>query len=404
VSPDVTDEARDAVATRARPVRESWTRPPRLRTAVQEGERHATWLELFFDLIFVVAIAQLSHELVEDHSLAGFARFGALFVPVWVAWQGFSAYADRFDTDDLAFRVKLFIAMLAIAALAILIPDVWHGEHTIGFALSYIALRVILLGLYQRAYRSAPAARPLIRRYGAGYSLAVGIWFISLAVPEPERYVLWGIALAVDLSLPPLSTRLHRLVPTHGSHLPERWGLFTIIAFGESIVAVALGTSEAGLGVAAAVAGALGFLAVTCLWWVYFDGHEGLRVEGTSIAMVIYSYAHLPLLIGLAAVSAGLSLLIEEAADDHMTTAATVALAGGSALYLLAVLAAQSVTRRAAWPAVARARLGAIAACSALVPLGALLPPVATVAILLALLVALVAAEGTFVRAATQHA
>ena len=384
-----------------RAIEASWTRPPRLRTADPEDrERRATWLELFFDLVFVVAIAQLSHELVEDHSAAGFLRFCGLFVPVWVAWQGFSAYADRFDTDDLAFRVKLFVAMLAIAALAILIPDVWHGEHTSGFALSYVALRVIMLGLYQRAYRAAPEARPLIRRYGAGYSLAVCIWLVSLAFPEPERYVLWGIALAVDLSLPPLSTRLHRMIPTHGSHLPERWGLFTIIVFGESIVAVALGTSAADLELAAAIAAALGFLAVACLWWLYFDGHEGLTVEGRSAAMVVYSYAHLPLLIGLAAVSAGISLLIEEAGHDHLTSGAAVALVGGSALYLAALLTAQAVTARPAWGSVVRARLAAIAACGAVVAAATLLPPVATVAMLLALLVVLVAVEGTFVRLA----
>jgi low temperature requirement protein LtrA len=131
---------------------------------------------------------------------------------------------------------------------------------------------------------------------------------------------------------------------------------------------------------------------------LYFDGHEGLTVEGTSAAMVIYSYAHLPLLVGLAAVSAGIGLLIEEAANDHLTTGATVALVGGSALYLMALVAAQSVTVRAAWRAVVRARVVAIAACGALVTVAELLPPVATVAILLTLLVVLVAAEGTLVR------
>ncbi|MGH2996067.1 MAG: low temperature requirement protein A, partial [Gaiellaceae bacterium] len=198
--------------------------------------------------------------------------------------------------------------------------------------------------------------------------------------------------------LPPLSTRLHRTIPTHGSHLPERWGLFTIIAFGESVVAVALGTSATEFEVSSAVAAALGFLAVACLWWVYFDKHEGLTVEGTSPAMVIYSYAHLPLLVGLAAVSAGISLLLKEADRDHLTTGATVALAGGSALYLLALLIAHSVTRRTAWRAVVRARLVTIAGCGALVAVAHLLPPVATVAILLLLLAVLVAAEGTFVR------
>src|SRR6266536_1256637 len=105
--------------------RARWLTPPRLRTTADEvGARHATWLELFFDLVFVVAITELAHELEIDHSAAGFLRFAALFVPVYVAWQGYMAYADRFDSDDLLFRVAYFVAMLAIATMAVLIDDV----------------------------------------------------------------------------------------------------------------------------------------------------------------------------------------------------------------------------------------------------------------------------------------
>src|SRR6266498_2652915 len=109
-----------------RPTAARWFVPPRLRTLADEGERHASWLELFFDLVFVVAITELSHELVLDHSAGGFLRFAALFIPVYVAWQGYMAYATRFDTDDLAFRAGYFAAMLAIAAMAVVIVRVRH--------------------------------------------------------------------------------------------------------------------------------------------------------------------------------------------------------------------------------------------------------------------------------------
>src|SRR5438067_3192380 len=203
--------------------RQPWLVPPRLLTVGESGDRHASWLELFFDLVFVVAITELSHQLVLDHSLGGFLRFAGLFVPVFVAWQGFMAYADRFDSDDLAFRVAYFAAMLAVAAMAVLIDDVARGANSAGFVVAYVCLRVFMLALYGRAWRAVPAARPLIRRYGSGYSVGVAIWLASLAFDNPYRYVVWGIALALELSLPPLSTRIHRLVPTHGSHLPERW-------------------------------------------------------------------------------------------------------------------------------------------------------------------------------------
>ena len=129
--------------------------------------------------MFVVAITQLAHEMVVDHSAAGFLRFAGMFVPVYVAWQGYMAYADRFDTDDLAFRAAYFAAMLAIAAMAVLIDDVAHGVHSTGFAVAYVVLRSIRLGLYARAWRAAPEARPLIRFYGPGYAIGVAIWLCS---------------------------------------------------------------------------------------------------------------------------------------------------------------------------------------------------------------------------------
>ena len=325
-----------------------WVVPPRLRT-VEDGdqERHATWLELFFDLVFVVAIAQLSHELVVDHSAEGFLRFAGLFVPVYVAWQGFSFYADRFDTDDLVFRISYLAAMVAIAAMAVLIPEVAHEESTAWFALSYVVLRSIMLGLYGRAWLAVPEARPLIRFYGSGYALGVLIWLVSLGVDTPLRYVLWGIGLAVDLSLPPLAMRLHVRVPTTAGHVVERWGLFTLIVLGESVVLVALGTAGAewdGHSVAAAL---LGALAVAGVWWLYFDRHASIVLRGGTPAVVVYSYAHLPLLLGLAAASAGVALLLEDAGRDRLETGPSAAYLGGIALFLASLVAMRVSTTRA---------------------------------------------------------
>ena len=150
-------------APRARP----WLRPPALRTpAAGEGdERHASWLELFFDLVFVVAIAELAQELVRDHSLGGFAIFAGLFLPVFIAWQGFTFYADRFDSDDVVFRAVMLAAMLAIAALAVQIPDVAAGRHDAG-------LRRRLRDAALAARRALPA-RVAARRAGAAAGRAL---------------------------------------------------------------------------------------------------------------------------------------------------------------------------------------------------------------------------------------
>jgi low temperature requirement protein LtrA len=385
---------RPADRTRVEPSTTVWLRPPRLRTAGAEEERRATWLELFFDLVFVVAIAQLSRELVLNHSVAGFALFAALFVPVFVAWQGFSFYADRFDTDDLAFRLAMFAGMLAISALSVLLPDVVHGHRTAGFALSYVALRAIMLALYARAWRAVPSARPLIRRYGTGYSASVVLWTVSIVVPPPTRYVLWAIGLTIDLSMPPTSTRIHRLVPTSPGHVPERWGLFTLIALGESVVSVGLGAADAHWRVNSGLAAVSGFVVVACIWWLYFDGLSSVTLRGSTGDTVVYSYAHLPLIGALASVAAGVSLLIEEAGETHLPAGTTWALCGGCVIYLMSLLLAGSVSRRSRREEAKRVKVAAGVAVLVVGLLSPLLPLAVTIVALVVILLLVVVRHG----------
>ena len=375
-------------------MRRSLLVPPRLRTAGDAaGDRHASWLELVFDLVFVVAVAEAAHLLELDQSAGGVLRFAALFVPVFVAWQGFSIYADRFDTDDLLFRLSLLAGMLAIAALAVQLEDVAGGEHSAGFALAYVTLRSILLGLYARAWRAVPEARPLIARYGPGYSLAVAIWLASLSVDTPARYGFWAIALAVDLILPPLSTRAIRRVPVHGGHVVERWGLFTLIVLGESVVVVALGTAGSDWDPRSAAAAALGFVAVAGVWWLYFDRLHDVGLQGGAPSILVYSLAHLPLLMGLAAMGAGIALAIEHAGDEHLGRGAAAVYLGAAALFLLALIVMRTVTVGG------RHRLGAaMKACAATLLLGIAalhgsLPLLLVAAAPAAVLVALAVAE-----------
>jgi low temperature requirement protein LtrA len=372
-----------------------WLRPPRLRTlADAEEERHASWLELFFDLVFVVAIAELSHELVVDHTLNGFAVFAALFVPVFVAWQGFSFYADRFDTDDVFFRVCMLAAMLAVAALAIQIPSVAHGESSAGFALAYIAIRVLTVVLNLRAYRHVPLARPLIGRYVAAFSFSVALWTVSLAVPEPWRFLLWGIGLAVDLGVPAvIGPRFVGRVPLHASHIPERFALFTIIVLGESVVAVALGVAGSDWELSSAAGAALGFLAVACLWWTYFDVGAGLALAPGPWTAVRFIYFHVPMWAALTAVAAGVNLLIEEAGAGSLDAGARWALCGGAAVYLCCTSVIQDATARGILRTILGLRLSVVGLLVALAFLGAGLRPVTFAAVMVAVLVALVAFE-----------
>ena len=143
----------------------SWLQPPRLRIGEESKHehRHATWLELFYDLVFVVAVSQVAHNLYADVSIAGFLSFGFLFIPIWWAWIGTTFYANRFDSDDIGHRLLIGLQMLAIAALAV---NVHHGlgESSAGFALAYAAGRAVLVIEYFRAAKHIPQARELATR------------------------------------------------------------------------------------------------------------------------------------------------------------------------------------------------------------------------------------------------
>ena len=373
-------------------------RPPRLRT-LDDGERHASYLELFFDLVFVVAIAQLAHELVLDHSLGGFAIFLALYLPVFIAWQGFSIYADRFDTDDVVFRVAILLGMLAILALTLQIRDVTHGDGT-AFAIAYVALRSLMIGLYLRSYVHVPQARPLIVRYVGGYSLGVVLWIVSLGFGSPGRYVLWGVALAWEYGLPWLSRHLHASIPVHASHVPERFAQFTIIVLGESVVAVALGVAGRDWQLSGVVIAGLGFLVASAIWWTYFGSGVELSLDRSTISTLVFSYVHIPLLAALTAVGAGITLAIEQSASDQLDTGTRWALAGGAAAYLICVTVAQRTLVTGFLPGTARSRLAGVVALVAVAALGGTLDPVVFTAVTTAVLVALV----VFKLWAAQHA
>lgn len=283
---------------------------PRLRSGEEaESERHATWLELFYDLVFVAAVAQLAGTLSNDYSPAGMLRFGALFVPVWWAWVGHTYYLTRFDTEDLGHRLMTMAQMAAAASLAVHVPGAL-GATSAGFALSYAMVRFILVAEYLRAGRHIKAVRPLTSRYAAGFGAAASLWALSLLVPLPWRFGLWGSALAIDLLTPMTAGQLHVRFPPHLMHLPERFGLFTIIVIGEAVVGVVIGIGPNGLTLWSGITGFMGLLVAFALWWGYFEGAKGAAVRALSVRSHVrryqlWIYAHLPLLMGITATAVG---------------------------------------------------------------------------------------------------
>lgn len=299
--------------------------PPRLRINEEnEEERKATWLELFYDLIFVVAIAELSHSLSKDVSVEGFVGFVALFIPIWFCWLGATFYATLFDTDDIRDRLLTLLQMMIVAALAV---NVHHGLSTssTGFALSYVAVRCILIFQFLFAGYHIKEALPLTNWYAVGFSISAGLWLISIFVPVPWRFVLWGSGLILDFLIPLGTGDLATKIPPDISHVPERLGLFTIIVLGESIVAVVRGVAEQEWNFSSTLIALSGLCIAFSFWWLYFDSVSGSPLENMKtgrIGIVLcWLYSHLVLAIALAATGVGVEHLISKSGENALTEA-----------------------------------------------------------------------------------
>ncbi|MBO0810378.1 MAG: low temperature requirement protein A, partial [Actinobacteria bacterium] len=283
------------------------------------AERHATWTELFFDLVFVVAVAQLAAGLHGHQTVPGALAFAGLFVPVWWTWTTYAYAADLFDADDGPFRAVLLGAMLLVAALAATIPAAFAGR-TGGFVIVYAILRADLLAVYAWAWRSDRALRALVGPHIAGFAAGGIGWLCSLAVAAPGRYLVWAASIAIDLVTGLVAYLRGGDVPRHRSHMPERFALFTLIVLGESIIAVSLGTARSAWAVSSVLTAGLGFVLAALLWWLYFarfdDAVFDWALAGSAAERrrsFVFGYGHLPVLAALAAVGVGVRVAIEQA-------------------------------------------------------------------------------------------
>lgn len=314
-----------------------WWRPPRLRSNEPgASERRASWLELFYDLVYVIVVGRLAEGLAHDPTPAGLVAFVALFVPTWWSWSGVTFYNDRFDTDDAAHRVLILLQMAGMALLALSVPHALAGP---GFALSYALVRLLLVGMYVRAALHVPTARPLARWYAAGFSAAALLWAASALLPAPWRYALWALAMAVDVATPLSARSRQERLPVSTTHLPERIGLFTIIVLGEAVAATVRGSGEHGVTVAGVVAAMLVLVLAFCTWWVYFDNLDHRVVRRTRGSGHAWFYGHLPLAMGITAMAVGAERLVGLGAGRLPTMERWLLADGfGLALVSLAVL------------------------------------------------------------------
>lgn len=295
-------------------LRKDLIKPPSLYVEDETQEKHSNWLELLFDLIFVAAVSLLALELNSNYSFYTFLASIPIFFAIWWGWAGHTIYLSRFGPDDLSHRVYTMIQMVVVAFLAINSKDAL-GSTGPGFAISYAILRFMLVVEYIRAGQNVPETKPLTRHYAIGFGLAACMWVISAFLPNPWRYALWCLAIVVDLVTPLTAGKLHQKFPLHPTHLPERFGLLTIILIGEAVVSVVYLVGTMGLTMSNGIICIFGLTIAFSIWWGYFEESKGAeaRVEkkGEQIGKYqLWLYSHFPLLLGIVGTAIGVKQII----------------------------------------------------------------------------------------------
>jgi low temperature requirement protein LtrA len=368
-------------------------RSTRLGAAFREDERVMP-LELFFDLVFVLAITQCTSLMSDDPTWRGLGHGILILALLWWSWVGYAWLTSVFDPEEGGIRIALFCAMAAFLIAAICEPRAFDGL-ALEFAVAYGAVRAAHIALFLIASRDDPAFRRSSLGLGVGTAIGVSLLIAGSFLDPGPRAAVWGLALVLDMAEPYVfGSEGWHLVP---GHFAERHGLIIIIALGESIVAIGVGAgAEMTWGIAGAAA--LGIAIAAALWWMYFDVAALVSArrlasvpegrERNELARDSYSYLHFPMVAGIILAALGLKKTIGHV-DDPLETVPAFALLAGVALYLLGLVAFRfRHVRSINWRRLALALL-----LVALLPAATALPALVTLGIVAVLLWILVLVE-----------
>ena len=368
-----------------------------------DGEdSHAAALELFYDLVFVFAVTQVSHLLLDHLTWEGVGQSVVVLLVVWWAWNYTTWVTNELDLGSAVVRLMLIAVMLASLVMAVAIPQAF-GSDALLFAGAYVAIQV-----GRHAFLTFVASAPAtIERERAGqiliWFLFAGVFWIGGALAEgPARTGLWLAALAIDYSAPiflfrvPGRPRLdHATWNVSAEHFTERFQLFIIIALGESIILTGATTTELDRDVATMSAFALAFLATAAMWWLYFNYAAGIaarRLElaenRTLLARDAYTYLHVVMVAGILVAAVGDELVIAHPTDE-LPGPEVAAVVAGPALYLLA----QALFRLRMAGTVSRKRFGGAIACVLVGFAGAFVSGVVLMALVVLVLGSVIALE-----------
>ena len=358
-----------------------------------ESEKRVEPLELFFDLVFVFALTQVTARLSDDLSWGGLFRGLLVLAVIWWAWAAYAWLTNEVDTRSRSVRLTIFAAMAFMLLASLAIPGAFEGDALL-FALAYLGVRLAHIGLFAAGTDDVDvrqAARAL-----AGTAVTAPLLLIVASFFELEaQEAIWVVALVIDYVGGALrGIERWRLSP---GHFAERHGLIVIIALGESIVAIGVGAEGIDLDAGALVAATLGILLAAALWATYFDGALE-QVEGRLLALSgrarnatardSFSFLHLPLVAGIVLFALGVKKTLEHV-DDPLKTIAAVGLCGGVALYL----AADVAFRRRCLGLLDRQRLVAAGAALLVLPIALTAPALVALACVCAVAAVLVSYE-----------
>lgn len=367
--------------------------PSRLGATLREGER-VTPLELFFDLVFVLAITQctalMSHHPTWDGLAQGLLVLGVL----WWAWVGYAWLTSVIDPEEGAVRLVLFSAMAALLLVSLCVPEAF-GNLALAFALIYGVVRSAHIALFMLASPDDDGLRHSVLGLAASTAVAVALLALASLFDGLAQGALWALALLLDMGAPYFfGSDGWKLVP---AHFAERHGLVVIIALGESVVAIGVGAAHAlNLGIGAAAV--LGMALTAAMWWTYFDivaivaGRRLVDAEPgraqNAMARDSYSYMHLVMVAGIVLVALGLKTTIGHH-GEHLHTVPAFALLGGLAIYLLGHV----IFRYRHVRTISRRRLLTAIVLLILVPVATEVPALLALAVVNVLIWALIAYE-----------
>jgi low temperature requirement protein LtrA len=319
---------------------------PNLRKDEDDGNHRAvSWLELFFDLFFVVVIASIAHNFAGDISKHGLITFVACFFPIWWIWIGATYYFERFETEGLDNRVFTFLLMIPVAGMAVFAHHALESNFNY-FVGSYIVGRIIIAFLWGRATYHDKEFREAGLLFTAGFLIAIGFGLAAIQTDSNLKYTLFGIALFLDFAAPMLTINKSKSLPKFSrSKLPERFGLFAIIVLGEVLVGVISGISALDHpSTNILFAGILGIFIVFGLWWVYFDFIARRPFHENMSLQYAWGYLHMPMVMCFIAFGAAMQNIVGN--EGHFSEGARLLVTTSFGCGLIVIAIIESILER----------------------------------------------------------